>query len=41
MTNPTILITGANLGIGLELSEQFAGDGWQVLACCRNPADAG
>jgi len=40
MTNPTILITGANRGIGLELSEQFAEDGWQVLACCRNPADA-
>ena len=41
MANPTILITGANRGIGLELSEQFAEDGWQVLACCRNPADAG
>ncbi|MCP4392114.1 MAG: SDR family oxidoreductase [Gammaproteobacteria bacterium] len=40
MTNPTILITGANRGIGLELSKQFAADGWQVLACCRNPADA-
>ena len=40
MTNPTILITGANRGIGLELTEQFAEDGWQVLACCRNPADA-
>jgi len=41
MANPTILITGANRGIGLELTEQFAEDGWQVLACCRNPADAG
>jgi NAD(P)-dependent dehydrogenase (short-subunit alcohol dehydrogenase family) len=41
MTNPTILITGANRGIGLVLTEQFAEDGWQVLACCRNPADAG
>jgi len=41
MTNPTILITGANRGIGLELTRQFAEDGWQVLACCRNPADAG
>jgi len=40
MVNPTILITGANRGIGLELTEQFAEDGWQVLACCRNPADA-
>ncbi len=41
MTNPTILITGANRGIGLTLTKQFAEDGWQVLACCRNPADAG
>ena len=41
MSQPTILITGANRGIGLELSGQFAEDGWQVLACCRNPADAG
>ncbi len=41
MTNRTILITGANRGIGLELTEQFSEDGWQVLACCRNPADAG
>jgi NAD(P)-dependent dehydrogenase (short-subunit alcohol dehydrogenase family) len=41
MTNPTILITGANRGIGLELTEKFAEAGWQVLACCRNPADAG
>jgi NAD(P)-dependent dehydrogenase (short-subunit alcohol dehydrogenase family) len=41
MTNRTILITGANRGIGLELTRQFAQDGWQVLACCRNPADAG
>ena len=41
MTNPTILITGANRGIGLELTDQFAQDEWQVLACCRNPADAG
>jgi len=40
MTNRTILITGANRGIGLKLTEQFAEDGWQVLACCRNPADA-
>ncbi|MCP4984111.1 MAG: SDR family oxidoreductase [Gammaproteobacteria bacterium] len=40
MTKPTILITGANRGIGLELTEQFAQDGWQVLACCRNPSDA-
>ena len=37
MSKPTILITGANRGIGLELTRQFAADGWTVLACCRNP----
>ncbi len=36
-----VLITGANRGIGLELTRQFAADGWEVLACVRNPADAG
>ena len=41
MSNSTILITGANRGIGLELTEQFSEDGWQVLACCRHPEDAG
>ena len=40
MTNPTILITGANRGIGLELTGQFVEDGWRVLSCCRNPAHA-
>lgn len=36
----TILITGANRGIGLELASQYAADGWRVLACCRNPEEA-
>ena len=40
MTQPTILITGANRGIGFELTRQFAADGWQVLACCRDPGSA-
>ena len=40
MTNPCILITGTNRGIGLELTRQFAADGWQVIACCRNPDQA-
>ena len=35
-----IFITGANRGIGLELTRQFAASGWDVLACARNPADA-
>jgi NAD(P)-dependent dehydrogenase (short-subunit alcohol dehydrogenase family) len=33
----TTLITGASRGIGLELSRQFAADGWCVLACSRHP----
>lgn len=41
MAKPTILITGANRGIGLELTQQFVLDDWQVIACCRNPHDAG
>jgi len=32
----TILITGANRGIGLELARSFTALGWQVLACCRD-----
>lgn len=30
-------MTGANRGIGLEFSRQYAADGWRVLACSRNP----
>jgi len=37
---PTLLITGANRGIGLELSKHYLSQGWQVHACCRNPKDA-
>lgn len=37
---PTLLITGANRGIGLELTQQYAADGWQVHACCRSPETA-
>ena len=33
----TVLITGANRGIGLEFCRQYADDGWRVLACCRYP----
>lgn len=36
----TILVTGANRGLGLELVRQYASDGWAVHACCRNPARA-
>ncbi len=37
---PTILITGANRGIGLELAKQYAGDGWAVIATARDPKKA-
>ena len=36
----TILITGANRGIGLEFSRQYAMTGWRVFACCRDPETA-
>ena len=32
---PTVLITGANRGIGLEFTRQYAADGWQVIATAR------
>ena len=37
----TILITGANRGIGLEFVRQYADAGWQIIATCRDPAVAG
>ena len=36
----TVLITGANRGIGLEFATQYATAGWRVLACCRQPQQA-
>lgn len=35
-----VLVTGANRGLGLEFSKQYAADGWNVLACCRHPQSA-
>jgi NAD(P)-dependent dehydrogenase (short-subunit alcohol dehydrogenase family) len=37
---PTVLVTGANRGIGLELARQYAERGWQVIATARRPAEA-
>ncbi|TKB58322.1 SDR family oxidoreductase [Ferrimonas aestuarii] len=36
----TVLITGANRGLGLEFVRQYVASGHQVLACCRNPQSA-
>lgn len=36
----TVLIAGASRGIGLELVVQYAAEGWQVVAGCRNPEQA-
>jgi NAD(P)-dependent dehydrogenase (short-subunit alcohol dehydrogenase family) len=33
----TILIAGANRGLGLEFVRQYATDGWEVLATARQP----
>jgi len=37
---PTVLITGANRGIGLEFTRQYAARGWNVIATTRNPEAA-
>ena len=36
---PTVVITGANRGIGLELARQFKQRGDQVVAACRKSSD--
>jgi len=35
----TVVITGANRGIGLELARQYRQRGDDVVACCRKPSE--
>ncbi|MBT5241563.1 MAG: SDR family oxidoreductase [Rhodospirillaceae bacterium] len=37
---PSILITGANRGLGFGLLKLYVDDGWRVYGCCRNPESA-
>ncbi len=37
---PTLLISGANRGLGLEFVRQYAADGWDVIAGVRRPDEA-
>lgn len=36
----TVLITGANRGLGLEFCRQYTHDDWRVIATCRQPDTA-
>jgi NAD(P)-dependent dehydrogenase (short-subunit alcohol dehydrogenase family) len=36
---PTVLITGANRGIGLELARQYLADGWDLALLARQTSD--
>jgi len=37
---PTVFVTGASRGLGLEFCRQYAAAGWQVLGGCRDPRGA-
>ena len=37
----TVLITGANRGIGLEFCRQYVAQDWRILACTRHPEKSG
>ena len=37
---PTVLITGANRGIGLEFARRYGEAGWDVIGTARDPDDA-
>jgi NAD(P)-dependent dehydrogenase (short-subunit alcohol dehydrogenase family) len=36
----SVVITGANRGLGFEFTRQYAQDGWSVFATCRHPEAA-
>jgi NAD(P)-dependent dehydrogenase (short-subunit alcohol dehydrogenase family) len=38
---PTVLITGANRGLGFEFARRYAAEGWDVVATARDPDGAG
>ncbi len=37
---PTVFISGANRGIGFEMTRRYAASGHDVIATARNPAGA-
>ena len=37
---PTVMITGANRGLGLEFLKQYAQQGWEVIGTCRDLSQA-
>src|SRR5260221_4522165 len=37
---PTVFLTGASRGLGLEFTRQYAAAGWRVIATCRTPQKA-
>ena len=39
LVNSLVVVTGANRGIGLEVSKQFACKQWTVVMCGRNEND--
>ena len=39
-SKPTVLITGANRGLGLEFARQYAEAGWSVIGTARRPQQA-
>ncbi len=39
-SSKTVLVTGANRGLGLEFARQYAGAGWTVIATARSPESA-